>query len=86
MCLALRLQAIISMRKKSADRAEQEEYMKIKTNPDKEHVAEIRKALKENQGYCPCAVTKNEDTRCMCRDFREMQSGMCHCGLYIKEE
>lgn len=60
--------------------------MIIKVNPDKEYAAKIREALKENGGYCPCSLIKNEDTKCMCKEFREMKSGMCHCGLYIKEE
>ena len=54
--------------------------IKIKLNPDAEKVAAVRKALKENDGYCPCAVVKNEDTKCICKDFRER--GKCHCGLY----
>lgn len=60
--------------------------MKIKMNPDREFVEQIRKALKENNGYCPCSLVKNEDTKCMCKEFREMKSGMCHCGLYVKED
>ena len=63
--------------------------MKVRMNPDKEHVAEVRKALKENEGYCPCAVTKNADTKCICKDFREQMnqgvSGKCNCGLYVCE-
>jgi len=59
--------------------------MAIKLNEDREYVAEIRKALKANNGYCPCSLVKNQDTKCMCKEFREMESGMCHCGLYIKE-
>lgn len=58
---------------------------KIRLNDDKEHVAEIQKALKENDFYCPCAMVKNEDTKCMCKSFREQESGLCHCGLYFKE-
>lgn len=58
--------------------------MKIKTNPDKAHVAEIRKQLKENDNYCPCVLEKTPDTKCMCKEFREMKEGMCHCGLFIK--
>lgn len=58
----------------------------IKLNPNDEQVKEVRKALKENDGYCPCAVFKNEDTKCMCKDFREQIKqgipGKCHCGLY----
>lgn len=64
--------------------------MKIVENPDKEYVTKIRRKLKENNGYCPCRVLKNEDTKCMCKEFREMierkEPGMCHCGLYVIEE
>ena len=46
---------------------------------------EIQDAIKDNGGYCVCAVSKNEDTKCMCKEFREQQaSGTCHCGLYKK--
>ena len=58
--------------------------MKIIQNPDKKFVAEIRHKLKENNGYCPCSLIKSEDTKCMCKEFRETDEGMCHCGLYIK--
>lgn len=60
--------------------------MKIKINPDKEHVEDMRIALKSNDGYCPCSTEKSEDTKCMCKNFREMESGWCHCYLYLKEE
>lgn len=56
----------------------------IRASDDKELVEEIRKKLKENNGYCPCKLLRNEDTKCMCKEFREMDEGMCHCGLYIK--
>ncbi len=58
--------------------------MRIRVNPDSELVRELRKQLKENEGYCPCSLVKTEDTKCMCKEFREMDEGMCHCGLYIK--
>lgn len=58
--------------------------MKIIQNPDKKFVTEIRQKLKENSGYCPCSLIKSEDTKCMCKEFRETDEGMCHCGLYIK--
>lgn len=54
-------------------------------NPDKEYVKEIQRKLKENGGYCPCRITKSEDTKCMCKEFREQESGYCHCGLFYKE-
>lgn len=59
--------------------------MAIKVSDDKELVQEIRAKLKENDGYCPCCVQKTEDTKCMCKEFREQESGECHCGLYYKE-
>lgn len=57
---------------------------KIYSNPDTEYVKEIKKKLKENGGYCPCRLTKSEDTKCMCKEFREQESGYCHCGLFYK--
>lgn len=60
--------------------------MKISLNPDKAYVKKIKDMLKSNSGYCPCSLIKNEDTKCMCKEFREMDEGMCHCGLYIKEK
>lgn len=60
--------------------------MKIKQNSDKKLVNTIKEKLKQNDGYCPCAVLKNKDTKCMCKDFIEMEEGICHCGLYIKEK
>ena len=58
--------------------------MTIKQNPDKEYAQKVRAKLKDNGGYCPCRLDKNEDTKCMCKEFRDMTEGMCHCGLYIK--
>ena len=56
--------------------------IKIKLTDDIELRQEIIEKLKENDGYCPCALTKTQDTVCMCKDFREnAQSGPCHCGL-----
>lgn len=60
---------------------------------DKELARLIQKKLRDNQKeygkrYCPCvpAYLHNEDTVCMCKDFRDMEEGTCHCGLYIKEK
>ena len=56
----------------------------IKLNEDKELVDSIKEKLKENNGFCPCKLVKNEDTKCMCKEFREQTEGECHCGLYVK--
>lgn len=58
--------------------------MRITVNPDKEYANKVRKKLADNQGYCPCMLVKTPDTKCMCKEFREMDEGMCHCGLYLK--
>lgn len=47
----------------------------------------IRELVKKNDGYCPCAVAKTPDTKCMCKEFRDKNTpGLCHCGLYEKVE
>jgi hypothetical protein len=47
----------------------------------------IKELVEENGGFCPCAIVKNEDTRCPCKDFREQRMpGKCHCGRYEKIE
>lgn len=58
--------------------------IKIMVNEDRELVQLIRSRLKENGGYCPCALEKNDETKCMCKEFRDKAEGYCHCGLYIK--
>ena len=65
--------------------------MTIKQNPDKEYAQKVRAKLKDNGGYCPCRLDKNEDTKCMCKEFREQIAdpnfeGFCHCMLYYKSK
>ncbi len=64
---------------------------KIRLNEDASVVAMIREGLKQNGGYCPCRRTKSEDTKCICKEFREQMAdpdfeGFCHCMLYYKEK
>ena len=63
--------------------------MRITVTPDKEYAAEIKRRLKDNGGYCPCSLVKNEDTKCMCKEFRDQvernEPGYCHCGLWFAE-
>lgn len=57
----------------------------IEKNPDKELFDEISVAIKDNDNYCCCAIVKEEDTKCMCKGFREFEgTGFCHCGRYVK--
>ena len=56
--------------------------LKIEIVPGTEDLAA---ALKKNGGYCLCMPSKNEDTKCPCKEFRESEiEGECHCGRYQK--
>lgn len=61
--------------------------IKIKQTDDKELLDEILKQLKANDHYCPCALSRTPNTKCMCKAFRDQiergESGECTCGRYI---
>ena len=57
---------------------------KIVLNDDRELVREVRAQLKDTDGFCPCRIERTPDTKCPCKEFRDMTNGECHCGLYIK--
>ena len=50
----------------------------IEINPDIKHLVD------KNDGYCPCTIVKNEDTKCMCKEFKQQTVGVCHCGRFEK--
>ena len=52
---------------------------------DKRTERQIKQDIHDNDGYCPCKIERTEETKCMCKEFRDQESGECHCGLYIKE-
>ena len=53
----------------------------IEVNPN------IKTLVELNDGYCPCAIHKTEDSKCMCKEFKEQkESGVCHCGRFEKVE
>ena len=57
----------------------------IKQISNEEDLKEIMDALEANDGYCPCALTKDEDTKCMCKVFRDSKdTDFCHCGRFYK--
>lgn len=61
--------------------------LKIVPNPDQEFLKEITQRVIDNDGYCPCLLYKNPDTKCMCKDFREQTTpGFCHCKRFMKIE
>ena len=65
--------------------------MSIRLNEDRELVALIREGLRQKDGYCPCRFERTEDTKCICREFREQMAdpdfeGYCHCRLYYKSK
>ena len=65
--------------------------MKIRLNENKEIADMVKEGLKARGGYCPCRREMSEDTKCMCKEFREQIAdpefeGYCHCMLYYKEK
>ena len=65
--------------------------MKIRLNEKEEIVKTVKEGLKKRGGYCPCVMAKSEDTKCMCKEFRNQIAdpefeGYCHCMLYYKEK
>ena len=65
--------------------------MNMRLNEDENKVNEIKKALIENNGFCPTKKDQNPMNKCMCQEFK-MQiedlnyEGYCSCGLYYKEK
>ena len=58
---------------------------KVSQSPNLNHRLLIEEAIKNNDGYCCCALEKTIDTKCMCKEFKEMDStGFCHCGRFYK--
>ena len=59
---------------------------KIVLNDDLPLVAEVNRQLQETRGYCPCALEWTDDTRCICKAFKESfvneEETECACGKY----
>ena len=65
--------------------------MTIRLNENKEIADMVKEGVKARGGYCPCRREMTEDTKCMCKEFREQIAdpefeGYCHCMLYYKEK
>ncbi len=61
----------------------------VRENEDKSIVESVREGLKRTGGYCPCVLQKTEETKCICREFKEQIAdpefeGYCRCMLYYK--
>lgn len=47
----------------------------------------VAELVKANGGYCPCAILKTPETKCMCAEFKAQKTpGPCHCGRFVKTE
>lgn len=61
--------------------------LQIIKNPDNKKYLEITEAVKQSLGFCPCELIRNDDTKCICKSFREQtEEGECHCGRFLKIE
>lgn len=59
---------------------------KIIPNPNKAKYEEATAAVQRNGGYCPCALFKTKQTKCVCWDFLSNNEKECHCGRYVRTE
>jgi ferredoxin-thioredoxin reductase catalytic subunit len=55
----------------------------MRLNPDKNIVKYILEQIKINGGFCPCALEKIPDSKCLCKEMRV--NNICDCGLYVEE-
>lgn len=56
-------------------------------NPDEKDYNRITKAVVDNDGYCPCMLERADDTKCICKEFKEQtEPGWCHCKRFCKVE
>lgn len=53
--------------------------LQLTSNQDK--AKKILEAIYKNEGYCPCRINKNDDSKCPCKDMIEKND--CHCGLFV---
>lgn len=65
--------------------------MKVIFNPNEEIVKMVKEGLEKTGGYCPCRLERTEDTKCICKEFKEQIAdenfeGFCHCMLYYKQK
>ena len=65
--------------------------MKVRLNEDAEVVRIVKEGLEKKGGYCPCRLSKAEEYKCICKEFREQIAdpefeGYCHCRLYYKSK
>lgn len=59
--------------------------LKIISNPDIEIYNQVTEAVIKNNNYCPCMLEKTDDTKCICKEFREQKNeGLCHCQRFKK--
>ena len=57
----------------------------IVPNPDFAFRKKIEEAIKENDGYCCCSPERNENTKCICTEFKKQKTaGFCHCQQFYK--
>lgn len=57
--------------------------LNILLNPNEEKTLKIIKAIYKNDGYCPCRIIKNEDSKCPCLEM--LTNHKCHCGLFVND-
>ena len=53
-------------------------------NPNRDFVLRIIEGVIRKDGHCPCRKDVSDETLCPCDEF--INTKICRCGLFIKEE
>lgn len=61
----------------------------IKVTDNKEVKETVLAGLKRNKEkygkkYCPCSLVRDEDTVCMCKEFRKWKKGLAIANFMLK--
>ncbi|MBR6558778.1 MAG: ferredoxin thioredoxin reductase catalytic beta chain [Clostridia bacterium] len=64
---------------------------KVTLNPDENVVKTVKEGLERTGGYCPCRLSRAEEYKCVCEEFKAQIAdpdfeGFCHCMLYYKSK
>ena len=67
-------------------------FCKVNVDDERDLAMEFQiESIKRTGGYCPCRLSRTEENKCMCEEFRNQIKdpdfeGYCHCMLYYKEK
>ena len=86
---ALSINDFLNLQIKETNMNKLEYTYQVEFNPnwDLYQIKSYKEKIRKNGNYCPCALIKEKDNKCMCKKFRDQNyEGLCNCGLYYKRK